>query len=157
RILIAFLAAASLASGQTVEAWITNADRSALFQRSPERIAFRNTAARGPAIVIDPGLQMQTIDGFGFALTGGSAELLMKMSRDARANTVRQIFATDGDHIGVSYLRLTIGASDLNSFVYSYDDLAPGKTDFELKEFNLGHDRKEVIPVLKEILAIAPG
>jgi glucosylceramidase len=153
---IAFLAA-GLASAQTVESWITNADRSALFQRSPDRIAFRNTPARGPAIVIDPNLQMQSIDGFGFALTGGTAELLMKMSREARANTLRQIFATGEDQIGVSYLRVTIGASDMNRFVYSYDDLAPGKTDPELKQFDLGHDRKEVIPVLKEILAIAPA
>ena len=160
---MAFLAAgASLVPAQTappnqIEAWITNADRSALLQPSPDRIAFRNSAARGPAIVIDPGLQMQSIDGFGFALTGGSAELLMKMSREARANTLRQIFATDQDHLGVSYLRVTIGASDMNRFVYSYDDLAPGETDFDLKKFDLGHDREDVLPVLKEILAIAPG
>jgi len=154
-LLIGFLAAGTgLLSAQ---AWITNADRSSLFQRSAQPIAFREMAARGPAIVIDPGLQMQSIDGFGFALTGGSAELLMKMSPEARANTLRQIFASDGNHLGVSYLRVTIGASDLNSFVYSYDDLAPGETDFELKKFDLGHDRREVLPVLKEILAIAPG
>jgi glucosylceramidase len=155
------VAGAGLLSSQTnpphqIEAWITNADRSTLFQQSSQPIAFRNAAARGPAIVIDPGLQMQSIDGFGFALTGGSAELLMKMSREARAKALRQVFATDGDHLGVSYLRVTIGASDLNSFVYSYDDLAPGETDFELKKFDLGADRKEVLPVLKEILAIAP-
>jgi glucosylceramidase len=160
--LTASLAAAGLVFAQPappnhIEAWITNADRSALFQPSPQPIAFRNSGATGPAIVIDPGLRMQSIDGFGFALTGGSAELLMKMSREARANTLRQIFATGGSHLGVSYLRVTIGASDMNSFVYSYDDLAPGGTDVELKKFDLGHDREAVLPVLKEILAIAPG
>lgn len=140
-----------------IEAWITTADRTSLFQPSPERLAFHNSPAGGPAIVIDPGLQMQSIDGFGFALTGGSAELLMKMSREARANTLRPLFASDGNHLGVSYLRLTIGASDMNRFVYSYDDLAAGETDFELKKFDLGQDRKDVLPVLQEILAIAPG
>lgn len=155
-------AAAALAFAQTprpdrVEAWITNADRSALFQPSPQAIVFRNSPANGPAIVIDPGLRMQTIDGFGFALTGGSAELLMKMSREARANTLRQIFGTAGDSLGVSYLRLSIGASDMNRFVYSYDDLPPGETDFDLERFDLGHDRDAVLPVLKEVLAIAPA
>ncbi|WP_228486348.1 glycoside hydrolase family 30 protein [Paludibaculum fermentans] len=141
-----------------IESWITSRDRSALFAKQASPAAFQaNAHARGPVIVVDPGQQMQSVDGFGFALTGGSAELLSKMSPQARADVLRRTFATDGDHIGVSYLRLTIGASDLNSFVFSYDDLAPGETDFELKKFDLGQDRKDVIPVLKEILAIAPG
>ncbi|MGJ5815277.1 glycoside hydrolase family 30 protein [Paludibaculum fermentans] len=141
-----------------IESWVTNRDRSALFEKQASPVAFQTHAnARGPVIVVDPGLQMQSMDGFGFALTGGSAELLSKMSPQARAGVLRRTFGTDGDHIGVSYLRLTIGASDLNSFVFSYDDLAAGETDFELKKFDLGQDRKDVIPVLKEILAIAPG
>jgi glucosylceramidase len=145
-------------SERQIESWVTNRDRSALFQRQPAQLAFRaNPNARAPVIVVDPGQQMQPIDGFGFALTGGSAELLMKMSAPARTAILRRTFATDGDNIGVSYLRLSIGASDLNSFVFSYDDLAAGETDFELKRFDLGQDRKDVIPVLKEILAIAPG
>ena len=106
--------------------------------------------------MIDRARQMQSMDGFGFALTGGSAELLMKMSAEARAGILRRIFAPDGNSAGVSYLRLSIGSSDLNSFVFSYDDLAPGETDFELRRFDLGQDRKDVIPVLKEILAISP-
>jgi len=47
----------------------------------------------------------------------------------------RQVFAREG--IVVSYLRLTIGASDLNSVVYEYDDLPPGQTDPDLKKFDL--------------------
>ena len=159
---IVFLAvAAGILPAQTsspnqVEAWVTNPDRSSLFQRLPDPVVFRNGSARGSAIVIDPAQQMQSIDGFGFALTGGSAELLTKMSREARAKILQQIFARDGNNLAVSYLRVSIGASDLNSFVFSYDDLAPGETDYELKKFDLGQDRKDVIPVLKEILAIAP-
>ena len=59
---------------------MANPDHSALFQKLPDPIPFRNTAARGPTIVIDQALRMQSIDGFGFALTGGSAELLSKMN-----------------------------------------------------------------------------
>ena len=162
RTLFASLAVAAGVSAQTaapirIEAWVTNPDRSSLFQRQPEPIPFRASGARGPAIVIDPAQQMQSIDGFGFALTGGSAELLSKMSAEARAGILKQIFATDANNAGVSYLRLSIGASDLNSFVFSYDDLAPGETDPELRKFDLAQDRKDVIPVLKEILAISPN
>lgn len=99
---------------------------------------------------------MQTVDGFGFALTGGSAELMMKMSKAERTKLLKDLFATDGDAIGVSYIRLTVGASDLNSFVFSYNDLPEGETDFQLTKFDLGQDKKDVIPVMKEILAINP-
>jgi glucosylceramidase len=141
-----------------MEAWVTNPDRSSLFQQQAQPIPFRNGGgARGSVIVVDAALQMQSMEGFGYALTGGSAELLVKMSQEARAKVLRQIFGLDGNGLGVSYLRLTIGASDLNSFVFSYDDLAPGETDSDLKKFDLGPDKKDVIPVLKEILAISPN
>jgi glucosylceramidase len=161
--LIAFLVYhAGLLSAQTnstsqIEAWVTNPDRSSLFQKAPKAIAFRNGNPRGAAIVIDAAQSMQSIDGFGFTLTGGSAELLTKMSRDARSKILKQLFASDENNLGVSYLWLSIGASDMNSFVFSYDDLASGETDFELRKFDLGQDRKDVIPVLKEILEIAPN
>ena len=61
------------------------------------------------------------------------------------------------NNIGVSYLRLSIGASDLNEHTFSYDDLPPGETDTAMKKFDLGPDRLDVIPVLKEILAINPA
>ena len=142
-----------------IEAWVTLPDRSALFEKQAETIAFsdRNSGRGGPAIVIDEDQPMQTIDGFGFALTGGSAELLMKMNPADRSKVLREVFATDGNNIGVSYLRLTIGASDLNSFVFSYNDLNEGETDYGLEKFSLSQDLKDVIPVMKEILAIDPG
>lgn len=140
---------------QGIEAWITKRDRSVLLEKSPEVIPF-NGRDRGLPIIIDEGNTMQTIDGFGFALTGGSAELMMKMSPDARRKLIKDLFSTS-DGIGVSYIRMTIGSSDMNRFVYSYDDLKEGETDFDLKRFDLGHDRENVIPAMKEILKESPG
>ena len=142
-----------------IESWITNRDRSALFENQTEVVTFsdKDNGNDANAIVIDDSHHMQTIDGFGFALTGGSAELLMKMSSDERTKILKELFAWDGKNIGVSYIRLSIGASDLNSFVFSYDDLNKGETDFELKKFNLAQDYNDVIPVMKEILAINPA
>ena len=160
---IAFLAIASGAaaaqanSPHTIEAWVTNADRSSLFQKLPEPLAFgAANNPRGPVIVIDPAQQMQSLDGFGFALTGGSAELLVKMSAGGAVQNTEADLRAGRHNLGVSYLRVSIGASDMNSFVFSYDDLPPGETDPELKKFDLGPDRKDVLPVLKEILLISP-
>ncbi|WP_299513965.1 glycoside hydrolase family 30 beta sandwich domain-containing protein [Mucilaginibacter sp.] len=141
---------------KTADIWLTNADRSALFQQQ-KPIAFSSKADAGnPTIQVDEKETFQPIDGFGFALTGGSAMHMVRMSAESRAALIKDVFSTEDNSIGVSYLRLTIGASDLNDHVFSYDDLAPGQTDIELKRFNLGPDKNDVIPVMKEILKIDP-
>ena len=44
-------------------------------------------------------------------------------------------------------MRVSIGSSDMNEHVYSYDDLPAGQTDVDLAKFDLGPDRADVIPV----------
>src|SRR5690554_8202395 len=68
-----------------IEEWLSLPDRSVLFEKQSEMIPFvdRNSG-REHVIIIDDRQQMQTIDGFGFALTGGSAEHLINMSKSAQ-------------------------------------------------------------------------
>ncbi len=139
-----------------VGVWLTDSGGAARFELQQPALAFEAMSAGGPKIEIDSGQTFQSIDGFGYTLTGGSAQHLMGMSAPARAALLRELFATDSTNIGVSYLRVSIGASDLNARVFSYDDLPAGETDPEMKRFDLGPDRADVVPVLKEILAIAP-
>ena len=139
-----------------VSLWLTNSDRSALFQLQTPPIPFTKTPATNQIIDVDPTKTYQTIDGFGFALTGGSAQLIEHMNPSARTSLLHDLFATDGTSIGVSYLRLTIGASDMNDHVFSYDDLSEGQTDAAVARFSIEPDRADVIPVMKEILAINP-
>jgi glucosylceramidase len=44
----------------------------------------------------------------------------------------------------------------MNDHVYSYDDLPEGQTDPDMAHFSLAPDETDVIPVVKEILAINP-
>jgi glucosylceramidase len=136
--------------------WLTTADRSALFTRQPDALHFSDARSDAPAIEVNDMQQYQPIEGFGFALTGGSAQLLMQMTPKRRGELLRQLFTTRGDGIGVSYLRVSIGASDMNDHVYSYDDMPAGQTDPKLEKFSLAPDEAAVIPALKEILAIDP-
>lgn len=55
--------------------WITSADQSYLL-RKIEPIQFKDQVASGDVIDLNPSATFQTMDGFGFALTGGSAGLL---------------------------------------------------------------------------------
>lgn len=139
-----------------VTVWLTTPDKSALFARQPATLRFSRSVPREPAIDVDDARTFQPIDGFGFALTGGSAQHLVRMDPPSRAAILRELFATAGNGIGVSYLRVSIGASDLNDHVFSYDDLPAGESDPTLARFDLGPDRADVIPVLREILRIDP-
>jgi glucosylceramidase len=154
--LLAFTLPAGNTNAQRVSVWLTTNDRSSLFEEQPAEISFASAAEGIHSITIDDSKKYQTIDGFGFALTGGSAMHIVRMSDDARAALIKELFSTEGKAIGISYLRLSIGASDLNEKVFSYDDLPEGQTDPEMKHFDLGPDRKDVIPVMKEILKVNP-
>ncbi|HWB90571.1 MAG TPA: glycoside hydrolase family 30 beta sandwich domain-containing protein [Puia sp.] len=153
-------AAASPAMAQrskAVTVWLTDPGQSILFQHQPdENFSKGNAFPRDPVIAIDDQKTYQHIDGFGWCLTGGSAQALMKMSPAARTALLKELFTRDGDHIGGSYLRVTIGASDLNDHVFSYDDVPAGQTDTALDHFDLGPDKQDVIPVLQEIVRLQP-
>lgn len=133
--------------------WLTELDKSVLFARQAD--LSDGGAAPETIVAVDETKTYQSMEGFGYCLTGASAMLLRRMSPAARAALLRELFSPD-DGIGVSYLRVSVGASDLEERVFSYDDLPPGKTDPALANFSLDPDRKNLISILKEILAIAP-
>jgi glucosylceramidase len=136
--------------------WLTTPDKSSLLQLQKEPLDFSKSATSNPTITVDDKQEFQTMDGFGFALTGGSAQLIMQMDPAKRTALLQELFTDSGNNIGVSYLRVSIGSSDMNDHVFSYDDLPEGQTDPDMTKFDLGPDRSDVIPVLKQILAINP-
>ncbi len=140
-----------------IDIWLTNPDKSALFQHQDKQLQFDASLGANPVITVSDKPTYQSMVGFGFALTGGSATPVLQMNSESRSRLLHELFTTDGNSIGVSYIRLSIGSSDLNDFVFSYDDLPDGETDINMEKFNLGPDKKNIIPVMKEILAINPS
>jgi len=137
--------------------WLTSADQTLLFQRQAYDLHFADETKDSPVITVDAGQQYQAIEGFGFSLTGGSAMLISRLSAPDRSALLRELFLPDGDGIGVSFLRLSIGASDLSERSFSYDDRPDGQSDLELAHFDIEAGDLEVIPLLWEILAVNPG
>jgi glucosylceramidase len=138
--------------------WLTNPDKTALFQQQNIALSFGTGLAVEPVITVDSTQTYQTIDGFGYALTGGSAQLIYSLPGVQRAALEQELFGTDSTHIGVSYLRVSIGASDMSASVFSYDDNAsPALPDTLLTNFDLADDKTYLVPLLKEILAINPA
>src|SRR5579863_4879622 len=155
--LLLFPLASNAQQKHEVRLWLTTPDRAAVVAPQAPSLHFSSEAGHLPVLTVDDAQHFQTMDGFGFALTGGSAQLLMRMGATPRRALLKELFTVGGDGIGVSYLRVSIGASDMNERVFSYDDLPAGETDVDMAKFSLGPDRADVIPVLKEILAIRPG
>jgi glucosylceramidase len=138
-----------------VQVWTTSGDQLNLLYKKTIDFA-TGKDDRFPVLQIDPAQEFQPIEGFGYTLTGGSAMLLHQMGASERAALLQEFFGKNDNSIGVSYLRISIGASDLDPVVFSYDDLPAGQTDPDLQYFNLSKDTLHLIPVLKEILTINP-
>jgi glucosylceramidase len=155
--LIVILITNIVSNAQQMDFWLTDPDAKVLFQQQPSISPNSDNRAANDIINIIESQKYQTIDGFGYTLTGGSALLLHNLDDATRAQILQELFNTDKNNIGVSYLRLSIGASDLDESVFSYDDLPSGQTDVYMTRFDLGYDRLYLIPVLKEILAINPN
>jgi len=139
-----------------VEFWLTTSNGGILFSRQSTTMNFEDKFNSNPTINIDTTQIYQTIDGFGYTLTGGSATLIYSLPAEKRAALLNELFATDSTFIGISYLRISIGASDLSAAPYTYDDIASGQTDVPLAHFSLSSEMPYLIPLLKEIIAINP-
>ena len=141
------------AQNTTPIAYITSGDQSQLLQK---QLLQKKSIDSTTRILINPKQQFQTIDGFGFTLTGGSALLIQQMQPAKRKALLQELFGKTADAISISYLRISVGASDLSESVFSYHDLPNGEMDTLLHEFNLSRDTIHLIPLIKQILAINP-
>ncbi len=145
------------AQGNNTGKWVTNVAQKQFLHHEKLQLEFkpRNTDG-GATIVVDSSKNYQFVDGFGFCLTGSSAFVINQLPDEQRTKLLKELFGNGADDIGVSYIRLTIGASDLSPSVYTYDDMPSGETDKALSKFSLGPDQKLIVPLVKEILKINP-
>ena len=139
-----------------VDFWLTNGAKSIYLQKQTGILAFGTTYNVYPNIEIDESQTFQAIDGFGFTLTGGSAQSINKLNSQKRKELLQELFGKNDNSISISYIRISIGASDLNASSFTYNDLPAGQTDSSLSQFSLNPDKADVIPMLKEILSINP-
>ncbi len=137
--------------------WITTADKTALLQLQTTNLIFGTSTNGNENILVDSTQAFQSIDGFGYTLTGGSARLINNLPAANKTTLLQELFSTQNNGIGVSYLRVSIGASDLSDAVFSYDDLPAGQTDVNLTQFSLAADTLHLVPLLQQILQINPN
>lgn len=138
------------------QVWLTTGNRSKLLSKENDVSITEISETNLPTVALNALEKLQEIEGFGAALTGSSAYLInKKMTAAQRQSLVEDLFDPDKG-IGITYLRMTIGASDFSLSDYTYDDVPAGETDFDLQQFTIAKDKEDVVPVLKHILNVAP-
>ncbi len=140
-----------------VSFWLTKGDKSILLQKQNTTLNFSTSSNSNTTIEVDDTQAFQSIDGFGYTLTGGSATLINNLGATEKDALLKELFGTDENAIGVSYLRVSIGASDLSANVFTYNERPNGQTDVDQDNFSIAAEMTDLVPILKKILAINPN
>ena len=129
---------------------LTTSDGNTRLNELSEKLAFTTNPVSGTTITVNEAVALQTIEGFGGALTGSAASLL-----NNNTQAINALFSGDGARL--TYTRLTVGASDFNkNGSYTYNDIT-GVEDINLEQFSIAEDLESanpVVPVAKNILGL---
>lgn len=137
------------------QAWLTTADESRKLADQP-LLGPSGAATGDEQVSIDPTQRFQRMHGFGAAMTDASAELFSGLPAAGRQALFAELFGRGPGGLGLSFTRLTVGASDFSPEHYSYDDTPGNAPDPELRYFSIAPARKYVLPRMREALAINP-
>jgi glucosylceramidase len=146
-------AAGELAPAQV---WLTTGDASVKLQEQPPISFYPGTGSHSHRVLVDENRQYQQMDGFGASITDSSAWLIYhQISPDQRSALMNSLFSPSSG-IGMSYVRIPMGASDFALSMYTYDDMPAGQSDPNLDFFSIDHDRPYIIPVIRQAQGINP-
>lgn len=102
-----------------------------------------------PCVFVDPTHTFQTMVGIGGAITDATAETYAKLSPEGKRQFVKAYFSEEG--IGYTLLRTNINSCDFSSGSYTYVK----DNDKELKTFDIAHDEKYKLPLIREAMQTA--
>ena len=101
-------------------------------------------------ITLKPEETFQTITGFGGSFTEASAYLLNQLSKEKRQKILEAYFGADGAKYSLT--RTHMNSCDFSLSNYSYTPVEDDKT---LEHFSIEEDRDDIIPMIKEAMAIS--
>lgn len=145
-----------LLPAQSVSVWLTTDDQTRKLQPQAS-ISFSTANGGTNPIVVDESQTYQQIEGFGATFTDTTGYNLNESATASQRNSaMTNLFTRSGNGIGLSFIRVPMGACDLSLSVYSYDDLPAGQTDTNLTSFSVAHDQTDIIPLLNLALQLNP-
>ena len=101
-------------------------------------------------VTVLPEEKFQTITGFGGSFTESSAYLLNQISKKNRDTIIEAYFGESGAKYSLT--RTHMNSCDFSLSQYSY---APVVGDMELKHFSIQEDKDDIIPMIKDAMAVS--
>lgn len=92
----------------------------------------------------------QKITGIGGSFTESSASLLQRLSKDNRDKVIEAYFGESGARYSLTRTHIASCDFSLNNYTY-----APIDGDLEMKNFSIDEDRDDLIPLIKEAMAVS--
>jgi len=154
-LLIAASISARPIASSSAQMWLTTADQKQKLTVQPRQQPSGH-ASGDEAVTIDTSRHFQKMQGFGAAMTDASAQVLSELPGDKRKALMAELFGRRNGGLGLSFTRLTVGASDFSTHDYSYDDTPGNVPDPALRYFSIDPAEKYVLPRTREALAINP-
>lgn len=105
---------------------------------------------QGPDVRVNIEAKKQIITGFGGAFTEASATLLNQLGKENRAKILNAYFSKEGANYSLT--RTHMNSCDFSVSNYSYTPVAD---DVALEHFSIEEDRNDLIPMIKEAMAIS--
>ena len=141
--------------GPVVAMWLSTQDRRLRLAQQPD-IEIDADDGSPADVVVDTQKTYQSIVGFGAALTDSSAWLIQnKLNALQRRSLLDELFGPPPG-LNLNMARLTIGASDFSRQQYTLDDMPFGQVDPDLQHFNVAANLPDLIPTVREALAVNP-
>ena len=145
RIKLLLLMALSLCSCTRIQVWETSSEGEKLVRKT----AFAPTAS-SVRIIVDGKAPRQVLTGIGGAFTESTSSLLARMSPEKRREVIDAYFGPEGARYSLT--RTHIGSCDFSRGHYCY---APVEDDVLLEHFSIDPDRKSLLPLIKDALAVS--
>ncbi len=140
----------------TADIWLTTGDSLTRLEKTATLFFQKKEKDTTNLIQLDTKQTFQNMLGFGASMTGSSAHVLTQYLDDTQRQEAMKALFSKEQGIGLSYMRMTIGASDFSSHNYSYNDPPNEVFDEKLAFFSIKEDQDDVIPRIKEAFAINP-
>ena len=106
--------------------------------------------SQGIDVRVNIDAKKQIITGFGGAFTEASATLLNQLGKENRAKILNAYFSKEGANYSLT--RTHMNSCDFSVSNYSYTPVAD---DVALEHFSIEEDRNDLIPMIKEAMAIS--
>ena len=139
-------AAESAAIGNTAAVWITEGSGKAPLLRGDNLTLKSGNGWRRCKVIVDPASSGQKMIGFGASMTEASAHVIKS---SPEADRIMDSLFSREKGIGISLLRLPVGACDFADSLYSY-------MPKEDSVFSVERDRKVIIPIVKQAIRLNP-